>query len=336
MKKQTTSRTITSQVYNTQTHLVLTTNQKKILTELLKNSRTSVTAIAKLPYLTKDIVAHNLKLLEQNGIIKAFISRIEQSFFCQGVAQVQLKIKESSQQNMEFIIRTLNNHPQINWFAQTCGFADIICTFLFKDLTQLQQTLDEISTQSFVKSHTIHLYTKELKFERNGLIDEGVVSQNSQVTFTPKSYDFDDIDKIILRKLAKNSRIRNNQLAVKTNLGEDAIRERIKKLEEKKIISGYTIVIDTHKLGYEGYILFIQSEQSHEQVSKFVSKIAQITHCAQMTGQFNYSFSIETRTRNEFSEILIAIRQNLQAKDYTFLLKLNEHKEVFVPSELFE
>jgi len=59
---------------------------------------------------------------------------------------------------------------------------------------------------------------------------------------------FSDFDLMLL--LIQNSRQTNVQLAKKLRVTETAIRKRIKKLEEKKLITRYTIETDPKKLGY--------------------------------------------------------------------------------------
>ncbi len=61
----------------------------------------------------------------------------------------------------------------------------------------------------------------------------------------------DEKDLIILDILSKNARTAYTNIAKILGISETAVRKRIKKLEEKGIIKGYTIRIDPEKVGYK-------------------------------------------------------------------------------------
>jgi len=61
----------------------------------------------------------------------------------------------------------------------------------------------------------------------------------------------DEKDKLIIELLTKNARTSYLKIAKILNISETAVRKRIKKLEEKGIIEGYTIKVNPEKLGYK-------------------------------------------------------------------------------------
>ena len=58
-------------------------------------------------------------------------------------------------------------------------------------------------------------------------------------------------DKVILELLSKNARIPYSEIAKKLGISETAVRKRVRKLEEKGIIEGYTLRINPVKIGYK-------------------------------------------------------------------------------------
>ncbi|CAB49492.1 HTH-type transcriptional regulator LrpA [Pyrococcus abyssi] len=60
----------------------------------------------------------------------------------------------------------------------------------------------------------------------------------------------DERDKIILDILSKDARTPFTEIAKILGISETAVRKRVKALEEKGIIEGYTIKINPKKLGY--------------------------------------------------------------------------------------
>ncbi|MCD6473610.1 MAG: Lrp/AsnC family transcriptional regulator [Thermoplasmata archaeon] len=61
----------------------------------------------------------------------------------------------------------------------------------------------------------------------------------------------DEKDALIIEMLSKNARTPYLKIAKILNISETAVRKRIKKLEEKGVIEGYTIKVNPEKLGYK-------------------------------------------------------------------------------------
>ena len=60
----------------------------------------------------------------------------------------------------------------------------------------------------------------------------------------------DGIDKAILNILQQDGRISNADIARQINLAPSAVLERVRKLEERKVIRGYSADIDPKAAGY--------------------------------------------------------------------------------------
>ncbi len=60
----------------------------------------------------------------------------------------------------------------------------------------------------------------------------------------------DETDQKILRMLQHDGRVSNAEIARTVEMAPSAVLERIRKLEERGFISGYTARLDAHRLGY--------------------------------------------------------------------------------------
>ena len=67
--------------------------------------------------------------------------------------------------------------------------------------------------------------------------------------------ELDSKDKTIIDILEKNARTSYTQIAKILNISEAAIRKRVKKLEEKRIILGYKVSINYKKLGFSNKVI---------------------------------------------------------------------------------
>lgn len=60
----------------------------------------------------------------------------------------------------------------------------------------------------------------------------------------------DEKDRVIIERLQSNARTPFTRIAQELNVTEATIRKRVKALEDRKIISSYTISVNPTKLGY--------------------------------------------------------------------------------------
>ncbi len=315
---------------------------KKILFYLEKNARMPMSKMAKLVEKSRELITYRIKKLEQNNVIKKYITRINQSHFYIGGGNLTLKLKYIKRKRHLEIIEYFKFHKNINWFAELCGTQDFSITFLYKNMQDLAKIISEITTflGEDLQSHNLSLQISEYKFDRKGILElkERKNSKNIETHFDKisTSEKLDNNDIIILKELALNSKIKNIELAKKIKMSEDIVRIRIKKLEKANIIQGYTIVINHHSLDLEGYVLYLQiedmTENMQQKIKNFVNLNPSIYFCGRVAGKFNLIIGLYSKNRNHFKELLLNLRNFLgeHLKDYEFHLLMEEHKEVFV------
>ena len=107
------------------------------------------------------------------------------------------------------------------------------------------------------------------------------------------SQELDKTDKIILSELQKNAQRPIAELAQRAGLSPSSCHRRVKLLEAKGVIVGYTANLDRAALGLanEFFVevsLSAQTEEAFEKFEKAVQRVAEILECHLMSGQFDY------------------------------------------------
>lgn len=104
----------------------------------------------------------------------------------------------------------------------------------------------------------------------------------------------DELDRDILKNLLFNSRISMTELGRTIGLSAPSVTERIKKLEEKEVIKGYTAVIDYKKLNKSitAFVLF-DTDKCKEFV-EFCSTYPDVMECHRLAGQYSYLVKVIT------------------------------------------
>ena len=103
----------------------------------------------------------------------------------------------------------------------------------------------------------------------------------------------DKIDKKIVFELQKNGRLSNFDLAEKVGLSPSPCLRRIKNLEKKKIISGYTAIIDEELFGYPitAFVSVRLENQTDGTLKVFeegISHLDEVVDCWLVTGNRDY------------------------------------------------
>ena len=124
----------------------------------------------------------------------------------------------------------------------------------------------------------------------------------------------DIIDKKILEELQKNSSQPLSELSKKVGLSNTPCWNRIKKLEEEKIIKSKSIIIDNKKINLPITVFLSISIQNHTEIwlknfEKVVNKYDQIIEVHRLTGSnSDYQITILSPSIEEydkFQQILI-------------------------------
>ncbi len=105
----------------------------------------------------------------------------------------------------------------------------------------------------------------------------------------PKKKSLDETDYLILTLLSSNCKMSLKMLSKKTGLPSSTLFARIKKLEEKGVIRGYTIKVDPEALGYgiTAVIHFSVDGPYLEEVERNLSRNPNIIFLYDVTGDFD-------------------------------------------------
>lgn len=109
--------------------------------------------------------------------------------------------------------------------------------------------------------------------------------------------NMDAIQTQILRRLIEDAQITNAQLARDIGLSESATLERVRRLERKGIIRGFTARVDPAHVGLsvEVYMMVVLTSQRMETVRQFTREMAtfdEVMDCAKLLGNFDFMLHV--------------------------------------------
>jgi len=312
---------------------------KKILSELVSNSRMPLNQLARKVGISKEVVHYRIKKLKEENVILDFYTliNIEVLGFLRHSCFFQLK-NISNEEEKEFI-DFLVKHDFISYIGTTLGKWNIVFDLFAKNKEHLELLIkeliekvsDKLESYSIISSYFYHASfpTKVLDIEK-------------EIVFSKpyKKQKLDEIDFKILSFLSKNSRIEYKELANKLNLAANTIKYRIKNLEKNAIILGYSILIDSRKFGYEWQNIQIKlTKNDEDRIKKFLKQSSKVIYVYQYLGNENWDFDIGVIAKSSFDlrEFIIELRKNFgdSIKVYDFYTNLEIHKGGYAPSGIF-
>jgi Lrp/AsnC family leucine-responsive transcriptional regulator len=120
----------------------------------------------------------------------------------------------------------------------------------------------------------------------------------------------DKIDLQILRALQENGRITNSDLAKLVGLSAPSVLERVRKLEEAKVITGYEAKINPEKVGrgqtcYVACSLALHQIGSIHEFQKRINQISEIIDCYHVTGEEDFLLKVAVRDMKHYEDLLV-------------------------------
>ncbi len=106
------------------------------------------------------------------------------------------------------------------------------------------------------------------------------------ITFDPEKL-LDATSLEILRALQEDARLSFSELGRRVGLSSPAVAERVRRLEEAGIITGYHAQVNTEKLGYAltAFIRIRTTSETCPIVSALVSELPEVLECHRITGE---------------------------------------------------
>jgi DNA-binding Lrp family transcriptional regulator len=309
-----------------------------ILKELDKNSRIPYQQIAKKINLSKDTVNYRIENMKKIGIIKGFHASINVGKLGYIGMRLLLKLYQVSPEKEQEIIQYLLDEQDLGWIVSVEGYWDINTYFYFKDINQMhifyQNFIDKYS--NYIEDKNFSIYYQVKAYSRDYL-DKQLERQSFIIYENSDPIEIDEKDTIILSLLGEDARTTILKMSQETGLTSKTVIERIKKLENEKIITGYRITLGLDKLNYTYYkiqiTLFNSTMENKKQLIQYIRENPNIIFEDKLIGGDDIEFEFEAQTPDQIRSFIDDIRRKFSTiiKEYELLTYYKLHQERFFP-----
>jgi Lrp/AsnC family leucine-responsive transcriptional regulator len=121
----------------------------------------------------------------------------------------------------------------------------------------------------------------------------------------------EETDLQILHLLARDGRMSFTDLGKATGLSTSAVHQRVRRLEQRGVITGYAAVIDAELLGLP-LTAFVSvtplDPAAPDDVPEHLASLPEIEACHSVAGEENYILKVRVATPGELESLLARIR----------------------------
>jgi Lrp/AsnC family transcriptional regulator, leucine-responsive regulatory protein len=118
----------------------------------------------------------------------------------------------------------------------------------------------------------------------------------------------DRLDETILDLLQADARATQAEIAKKVGLSQPTVADRIRKLEEAKVITGYAARVDPRKLGKDitAFIgVGIEHPKYFDAFAKRVMALDEVLECHRVAGEDSYVLKVRTQNTRTLDTLLV-------------------------------
>jgi DNA-binding Lrp family transcriptional regulator len=141
----------------------------------------------------------------------------------------------------------------------------------------------------------------------------------------------DEIDTQIINLLQENSRLSFNKVAHKLGISVGNAVNRVKNLEDRGILRGYTVIVDSNKAGYSQTVIVLgQAEGKHlSDVEKEIAKMDNAISVYDITGDFDFAVIARFKDKDSLNAFIKRLLATPNVKRTVTHVALNVIKEDF-------
>ncbi|MEJ5866392.1 Lrp/AsnC family transcriptional regulator [Pseudokineococcus sp. 5B2Z-1] len=128
---------------------------------------------------------------------------------------------------------------------------------------------------------------------------------------SPPGPDLDDVDRAVVTALVADGRLSYTDLGKQVGLPTSTVHQRVRRLEQRGVLRGYTAVVDPEALGLPlSAIVSVTpfDPAAPDDVPERLARVAEVESCWSVAGEESYVLLVRTETPGRLEEVLAEIR----------------------------
>jgi len=312
---------------------------RRIISALNSDPLAPFSLVAKRVGSSKEVVNYRVSRLLKEEVIGGFITIFDFGYVPYALA---IQLKGVSSKKEDEIFKFLLESPDTHWITQTMGNYDLVWVAMAKTPQEFDCIFNKMMNQiqEYVFDYKFAISIESTQYGHRYL---GIETEDRPEKFlgnNPES--FDEKDRQIAKCIWRNARMKLTEISQKTGLPTDTIHYRIKRMEEKGIIKRYRLIIDSTKLEYNAYEIFVKTNRAEENgkavAEKFVEfarKEKNVEFLSKNIGNWDFEITAHFKSAKELKKFTSRLKQEFRAdiKSLEVLTLFETNHPGFTPKE---
>ena len=301
------------------------TVDRHLLYLLHQNSRASLTDLASELGCSRETVNYRIANLCKSGVIRSFVTKMD--FGRLGLANyaIYLKLKNLTKDQYAVFIKKLQGHKNVAWIASLGGRFDLtieMSAHTPRELDSRFSALQDLCAGN-INDHYISTWVSQYLFGKKYLWPEKInltEATRGQYLSSPTIASVDKLDSRILAAMANNARMPLAELGRHLKVPPTTVSFRLRELERKGVIKGYTLLSHLQDFGYSKYKMLLRvrnfSKKDEAQLVSFCATHPNVYYCGKTFGNWDFEIEADVQTPVEYQQFLIQLRSRFESIIY--------------------
>ncbi|MBS3162435.1 Lrp/AsnC family transcriptional regulator [Candidatus Woesearchaeota archaeon] len=314
----------------------------QLIYELSNNARSPLNHIAKRLKASQQGINYRIKQFQEQGTIMGFFTIFDYANLDFDCFRVYFRLNYQKKEQFESIIQHFLTNTFVLSVIPSAGRWDLIVLFASKNASKFNKILQVIIDKFPNIFENIEILTtiSSHEFGRKYLVDYSSHIGTTIYGGDKIASSLDSVDKKIISELYESPRSSYVKIASRLKLNPKTIISKIKSLEAKGVIKGYSLNLDCYKFDYLPYKILIKyhhlSKEENE-LLKFCHQHKNIIRLNKTLGFWNLELDIEVPDTLELNNILSEIKRKYNSVifEIEIVQLLRAPKISFIPKSFF-
>jgi Lrp/AsnC family leucine-responsive transcriptional regulator len=115
----------------------------------------------------------------------------------------------------------------------------------------------------------------------------------------------------LLRVLQEDARLSFSELGRRVGLSSPAVAERVRRMEDLGIITGYRAIVDPSKVGYPtlAFIHLKTNDEHYQHLATVAHTLSEVLECHHITGQDSYMIKVIVSSMVHLEHVIAQLRR---------------------------
>lgn len=267
----------------------------KVLSIVYHRGKDPLERLASKVKLKPHVFRYSLAKLVDHGLIhlQPFINTYA---FGYRQCEIYLEVLSGSSKQIGAFEKLLVEDERVPWVGKYVGRYQYGISLIFREIDEVYKIVDALlkKSKSSVKSYIFSLRRNYIEYPLKIFLKdvdklEFFLGETEAVT------ELDSEDHLILKHLTEDPMMSVRDLGEIVGLHHSSVHQRIKRLEENGVVSGWAYQVDFERLGLLNYLflvkLAVHEKSKKEQLSKFLAENYNVIYSSESLGGWDLKIS---------------------------------------------